>query len=123
MMDRKGSTDSNVFISKGQEMMHSFHEDELSKSILSGKSKMEGRRESLFSGSNERDPVDWKEAISHKEGANQQRTSSAKFRAQASNNDVEDFLSRQVTDQVKQLDAVSEENSQMGATPFNVVGD
>jgi len=73
MLDRHGSTDSNVFVTKGQELMQgSFHEDELNKSIISGKSKMQGeaRRESLLSNANARGEVvvDWKEAISNKEG-------------------------------------------------------
>lgn len=53
-------------------MQGSFHEDELNKSILSGKSKMQGeaRHESLLSSANARGEVvvDWKEAISNKEG-------------------------------------------------------
>jgi len=50
-------------------MVHSFHEDELSRSILSGKSKHDTvKRESIFSGSKEFDPVvDWKEAINQKD--------------------------------------------------------
>lgn len=98
-------------------MVHSFHEDELSRSILSGKSKNEGgRRESLISGKKESDPVvDWKEAINQKEQANH-----GKFRTQASHSEVSEFLNKQDGNQ-EQLDAVSEVDSQMGATPFNQV--
>lgn len=84
VLDRKGSNDSNpnVFMQKAQEMVHSFHEDnELSRSILSAK------RESLFGVAG--DTVNWQEAINRKD---LQQSDHGKFRTQASQNEVTDFL-------------------------------
>lgn len=121
MLDRKNSSES--FMQKGQEMVHSFHEDELSRSILSGKSKHDaGRRGSLLSASQDREPVvDWREAVNHK-GAHQ--ANDGRFRTAASRSAVSDFLNKQAaasatgpTDEHR-LAAVDEVDSQMGATPF-----
>lgn len=128
LKDRRDSVESNVFMQKGQEVVHSFHEDELSRSILSGGSKVGGKRESLFSGSKDADPVvDWKEAINQKDA---QHANHGKFRRKAASGEVEDFLMKQdgptvdnttVNNDQAQLDAVSEVDSQVGATPFNQI--
>merc|ERR1719350_264219 len=124
MLDRKNSSES--FMQKGQEMVHSFHEDELSRSILSGKSKHDaGRRGSLLSASQDREPVvDWREAVTHK-GAHQ--ANDGRFRTAASRSAVSDFLNKQAAASATgpttehSLDAVDEVDSQMGATPFGQV--
>lgn len=125
-LDRKNSSES--FMQKGQEMVHSFHEDELSRSILSGKSKHDaaGKRGSLVSGSKEDPVVDWKEAINHKDA---QQANHGKFRTQATRSAVSDFLNKQAAAAVAdahgaeqhRLDAVDEVDSQMGATPFGEI--
>lgn len=127
LKDRKDSVESSVFMQKGQEVVHSFHEEdlhELSKSIMSGRSQH--KRESLFSGSKEIDPVvDWKEAINQKD---QQHADHERFRSQATTGEIKEFLSKQdsakgpkstVANDQYLLDAVDEVDSQMGATPFN----
>jgi hypothetical protein len=106
--------DENQFIKKGQEMVHSFaNDDEMSRSYISAN---KGDRVSVFSGNNtmtKEDPViiDWNVAVNKNDSSYMNRT---QYRAMASMNEADDFISKHVS----QLDAVSEVDSQTGATPL-----
>jgi len=110
---RFNSVDENQFIRKAQEMVHSFvgEDNDLSKSHISAN---KSARHSVFSG-NKEDPViiDWNNTVNKNDGSYQNKT---QFRAQASIQEADDFLSKQVS----QLDAVSEVDSQIDPTPMNV---
>jgi len=117
---RFSSVDENQFIKKGQEMVHSFGDDDLSRSYISAN---KGDKMSVFSGNNNHmnstnDPViiDWNNTTN---GGEARQMNKANFRAQASMHEADDFLSKHVS----QLDAVSEVDSQIGATPMNAVND
>lgn len=115
---RNSTNEENQFIKKAQEMMHSFAEDDLSKSVISANKT---DRMSVFSGgqkADKEDPViiDWNAAMS-KTKASEKYKNRKDFRQQASLHDAEHFLSQQVS----QLDAVNEVDSQINATPMNVL--
>jgi len=120
LMGRLNSTDENQFIRKAQEMVHcSFQNtepDELSKSYISTK-QADRMSVSVLSGTKRKDEdpviIDWCNAMSKEGGTYANKT---QHRAQASLHEADDFLSKQVS----QLDAVSEVDSQVGATPMNM---
>ena len=111
------SADENQFIKKGQEMVHSFADDDHSKSYISAN---KADRASVFSGvqttAKDNDPViiDWNQNTANNESYMNQK----QHRAQASLADAKDFLSQHVS----QLDAVSEVDSQVAATPMMNIG-
>lgn len=116
---RFNSVDENQFIKKGQEMVHSFGEDDMSRSYISANKG--GDKMSVFSNNHlnsTNDPViiDWNVATN---GGEARQMNKANARAQASMHEADDFLSKHVS----QLDAVSEVDSQMGATPMNAAND
>lgn len=113
--NRYNSIDENQFIKKGQEMVHqSFGaDDDLSRSYISAKKDARMSMQVALNTSKD-DPVliDWNSKTTNADEKYMNRTN---HRTQASLQDAENFFSQHVS----QLDAVSEVDSQKGATPFN----